>query len=76
MSKQATPRALAEHEAKATVRMLRVSPRKLNLVAQLIRGKKITAALAAGQVSASATATPPIPMARTIAAVGGRRISS
>src|SRR5271167_641972 len=46
MSKQATPRALAEHEAKATVRMLRVSPRKLNLVAQLIRGKKITAALA------------------------------
>ena len=46
MSKQATPRALKDHEAKATVRMLRVSPRKLNLVAQLIRGKKITSALA------------------------------
>ncbi len=46
MSKQATPRALGDHEAKATVRMLRVSPQKLNLLAQLIRGKKVSAALA------------------------------
>jgi len=46
MSKQAKPRALGDHEAKATVRMLRVSPQKLNLLAQLIRGKKVAAALA------------------------------
>ena len=46
MSKQATPRALGDHEAKATVRMLRVSPQKLNLLAQLIRGKKVATALA------------------------------
>ena len=31
------PRRQAENEAKATTRMLRVSPQKLNLVAQLIR---------------------------------------
>jgi large subunit ribosomal protein L22 len=46
MSKQANPRALSETEAKAVVRMLRVSPQKLNLLAQLIRGKKVSAALA------------------------------
>ena len=46
MSKQAKPRALGDHEAKATVRMLRVSPQKLNLLAQLIRGKKVAVALA------------------------------
>ena len=46
MSKQAKPRALGDHEAKATVRMLRVSPQKLNLLAQLIRGKKVSTALA------------------------------
>ena len=46
MSKQANPRRLADNEAKATVRMLRVSPQKLNLVAQLIRGKKVAMALA------------------------------
>ena len=46
MSKQAKPRALGDSEAKATVRMLRVSPQKLNLLAQLIRGKKVAAALA------------------------------
>ncbi len=46
MSKQATPRALSDKEAKAVVRMLRVSPQKLNLLAQLIRGKKVSAALA------------------------------
>jgi large subunit ribosomal protein L22 len=46
MSKQANPRVLGDNEAKAVVRMLRVSPQKLNLLAQLIRGKKVSAALA------------------------------
>ena len=46
MSKPARPRSLADTEAKAVARMLRVSPQKLNLVAQLIRGKKASAALA------------------------------
>ncbi|KPQ11149.1 MAG: 50S ribosomal protein L22 [Salinarimonas sp.] len=46
MGKPATPRALGETEAKAVLRMLRVSPQKLNLVAQLIRGKKVATALA------------------------------
>src|SRR4030088_408539 len=46
MSKKARDRALAETEAKAVARMLRVSPQKLNLVAQLIRGKKVSSALA------------------------------
>lgn len=46
MSKQAKPRALPENEAKCVARMLRVSPQKLNLLAQLIRGKKVETALA------------------------------
>ena len=46
MSKKARPRSLADNEAKAVARMLRVSPQKLNLVAQLIRGKKVATALA------------------------------
>jgi large subunit ribosomal protein L22 len=46
MGKPATPRALPENEPKAVARMLRVSPQKLNLVAQLIRGKKVESALA------------------------------
>ena len=46
MGKAAAPRAEAENEAKAVARMLRVSPQKLNLVAQLIRGKKVARALA------------------------------
>jgi large subunit ribosomal protein L22 len=46
MSKEKTPRALADHEAKAVCRMLRISPQKLNLLAQLIRGKKVDKALA------------------------------
>ena len=51
MSKKARERALAETEAKAVARMLRVSPQKLNLVAQLIRGKKVASALADLQFS-------------------------
>ena len=46
MGKKARERDLSENEAKAVARMLRVSPQKLNLVAQLIRGKKVAAALA------------------------------
>jgi large subunit ribosomal protein L22 len=46
MSKKGRERALADTEAKAVARMLRVSPQKLNLLAQLIRGKKVSAALA------------------------------
>ena len=46
MSKRGRERSLSENEAKAVARMLRVSPQKLNLVAQLIRGKKVATALA------------------------------
>ncbi|MGH6788555.1 MAG: 50S ribosomal protein L22 [Pseudolabrys sp.] len=46
MGKRARERSLAETEAKAVTRMLRISPQKLNLVAQLIRGKKVASALA------------------------------
>jgi large subunit ribosomal protein L22 len=46
MSKKARARSLADTEAKAVARMLRVSPQKLNLLAQLIRGKKVDTALA------------------------------
>jgi large subunit ribosomal protein L22 len=46
MSKKARERSLADTEAKAVARMLRVSPQKLNLLAQLIRGKKVALALA------------------------------
>ena len=46
MSKPKAPRALKDTEAKAVARNLRVSPQKLNLVAQLIRGKKVASALA------------------------------
>ena len=46
MGKPSFPRTLADNEAKAVARMLRVSPQKLNLVAALIRGKKVATALA------------------------------
>ena len=46
MGKKSRERALADTEAKAVARMLRVSPQKLNLVAGLIRGKKVSSALA------------------------------
>ena len=51
MSKAKTPRALPDSEAKAVCRMIRVSPQKLNLVAQLIRGKAVDKALADLQFS-------------------------
>ena len=46
MGKQANPRNLADTEAKAVVRNLRVSPQKLNLVATMIRGMNVTKAIA------------------------------
>ncbi|HET7156616.1 MAG TPA: 50S ribosomal protein L22 [Hyphomicrobiaceae bacterium] len=46
MGKAKRERILSETEARAVVRNLRVSPQKLNLVAQLIRGKKVDVALA------------------------------
>jgi large subunit ribosomal protein L22 len=46
MGKPKRARVLKDNEAQAVLHMVRVSPRKLNLVAQLIRGKKVSAALA------------------------------
>lgn len=45
MGKQKNARRVADNEAMAKTRMLRTSPQKLNLVAQLIRGKKVSTAL-------------------------------
>ena len=46
MSKDKNPRRVAENEAMAKLRMLKTSPQKLNLVAGMIRGKKVEKALA------------------------------
>lgn len=51
MSKQKTPRTLAANEAQAVLRNLRTSPTKLNLVAEMIRGMKVQAALTQLQFS-------------------------
>ena len=45
MSKDKNPRRVADNEAMAKLRMLRTSPQKLNLVATMIRGKKVERAL-------------------------------
>ena len=45
MGKQARARVLGDNQAMAIARNIRVSPRKLNLVAQQIRGKKVERAL-------------------------------
>ena len=45
MAKEKNPRRVADNEARAKLRMLRTSPQKLNLVAGLIRGKKVEKAL-------------------------------
>ena len=45
MGQEKNPRRVAENEAMAVARMLRTSPQKLNLVAGLIRGKKVDKAL-------------------------------
>ena len=54
MGKRARERTLPDNEAKAIARMLRISPQKLNLVAQLIRGKKVATALADLRILAQA----------------------
>jgi large subunit ribosomal protein L22 len=46
MGKPKRERALNDNEAQAVQRMIRISPRKLNLVAAMIRGKKAATALA------------------------------
>ena len=46
MGKEQNPRRVADNEAMAKLGMLRTSPQKLNLVAGLIRGKKVEKALA------------------------------
>ena len=46
MAQEKNPRRVADNEAMAKSRMLRTSPQKLNLVAALIRGKKVEKALA------------------------------
>jgi large subunit ribosomal protein L22 len=46
MGKVKRERTLSENEARAVTKLLRVSPQKLNLLAQLIRGKKVDRALA------------------------------
>ena len=51
MGQQKNERRYSDNEAMAKGRMLRVSPQKLNLVAQLIRGKPAEKALAELQFS-------------------------
>lgn len=46
MGQDKNPRRVADNEAMAKSRMLRTSPQKLNLVAAMIRGKKVGKALA------------------------------
>src|SRR4051812_21020245 len=46
MGKPSKKRSLPDNEALAVGRMIRTSPQKLNLLAQLIRGKKAETALA------------------------------
>lgn len=45
MGKAQNPRRVADNEAMAKASMLRVSPQKLNLVAQMIRNKPVDKAL-------------------------------
>ncbi len=46
MGKAKNPRRLEDNQAMAKARLVRISPQKLNLVAQMIRGKKVERALA------------------------------
>ena len=45
MAKEKNPRRVADNEAMAKLRMIRISPQKLNLVAQTIRGARVEKAL-------------------------------
>jgi large subunit ribosomal protein L22 len=57
MGKKKRERTLSDNEAKAVARMLKVSPQKLNLLAQRIRGKKVSTALADLEFSRKRIAT-------------------
>ena len=46
MGKPKHPGSRAENEAQAIAKNIRISPQKLNLVAEMIRGKKVQAAIA------------------------------
>ena len=46
MGKEKNPRRVADNEAMAKLRSLRTSSQKLNLVASMIRGKKVEKAIA------------------------------
>ncbi|MFT5440814.1 MAG: large subunit ribosomal protein L22, partial [Alphaproteobacteria bacterium] len=46
MGKKSAPRRLNDNEAMAYLKSVRISPQKLNLVAQLIRGRNAADALA------------------------------
>jgi large subunit ribosomal protein L22 len=45
MGQEKNPRRVADNEAMAVNRMMRISPQKLNLVAEMIRGKPVDKAL-------------------------------
>lgn len=45
MGKQKTPRRLRDNEASASLKALRISPQKLNLLAEMIRGRRVIEAL-------------------------------
>jgi large subunit ribosomal protein L22 len=45
MGKRKRERVLADYEAKAVTRNIRISPQKLNLVAEMLRGKKVNVAI-------------------------------
>ena len=56
MGKEKRERALGDHQAMAMARLLRISPQKLNLVAEMIRGMKAEDALNQLQFSKKAIA--------------------
>ena len=61
MGKPKAPRPVADNEARAVARTIRVSPQKLNLVAAMIRGKKVQAALHAARSRRCSHAAPSEP---------------
>ena len=51
MGKKSMPRPVADNEAKALVKNMRISPQKLNLIATMIRKMDVSKALAALEFS-------------------------
>jgi len=51
MGKKSMPRPVADNEAKAVVKNMRISPQKLNLIATMIRKMDVSKALAALEFS-------------------------